>query len=70
MEKKGTPGPAVRCLLCDDVIQSHHRHDFKWCKCGAIGIDGGPVYTKMTGNIDGYVVVEQDELSAHNGEGG
>src|SRR5574337_866627 len=36
-----TSGPKVRCKKCDDVIQSMHRHDFRWCKCGAIAIDGG-----------------------------
>ena len=32
---------AAKCKLCTDTIQSNHRHDFKMCSCGSIGIDGG-----------------------------
>jgi hypothetical protein len=32
---------AVHCKLCSDTLQSNHRHDFKMCSCGSIGIDGG-----------------------------
>ena len=31
----------VRCKLCGDVIESKSAHDFKFCKCGAIAVDGG-----------------------------
>jgi len=41
-------GPKVRCKRCRDAIQSKHRHDFVTCKCGAISIDGGGDYTKMS----------------------
>lgn len=36
----------VRCKLCQDVIESISPKDFKKCKCGSIGIDGG-------GNVSG-----------------
>lgn len=36
----------ARCLLCRDVIESLHRHDFRWCKCGAIFVDGGKDYRR------------------------
>ena len=32
---------ALYCKLCKDTIRSTHQHDFKWCSCGAVGIDGG-----------------------------
>lgn len=32
---------AMKCKLCEDTIESKSQHDFKWCKCGAIGVDGG-----------------------------
>lgn len=32
------------CLLCNDVIESTHIHDFVQCKCGAIFVDGGRSY--------------------------
>lgn len=34
----------AQCRLCSDVIESTYAHDFKWCKCGAIGVDGGRDY--------------------------
>ena len=37
---------AIRCLKCGDVIESKHRHDFKWCKCGRVAVDGGKDYRK------------------------
>ena len=42
-------GPKYRCKKCDDVIQSKGRHDFVWCKCGAIAVDGGNDYTRLIG---------------------
>lgn len=44
MEKasnKKLVGRALKCLLCDDVIISRHRHDYIQCKCGACFLDGG-----------------------------
>ena len=32
---------ALYCKKCKDTIESRSIHDFKFCKCGAIGIDGG-----------------------------
>jgi len=32
---------ALYCKKCKDTIESMSVHDFKWCTCGAIGVDGG-----------------------------
>lgn len=40
----------LRCKKCGDIITSDERHDMNWCKCGAIAIDGGNDYCKITGN--------------------
>ena len=32
---------AIYCKKCFDTIESKDRHDFKYCSCGAVGIDGG-----------------------------
>ena len=37
---------AAQCALCDTVIESTHRHDFRYCKCGAIFVDGGREYLR------------------------
>ena len=39
----------AKCLKCGDIIESTYRHDFKWCKCGAIAVDGGKDYLKRSG---------------------
>jgi hypothetical protein len=36
----------AQCKKCKDIITSDNRHDFKMCKCGAIGVDGGSWYIK------------------------
>ena len=33
------------CQICNDIITSHHRHDFKWCSCKSLSVDGGSWYT-------------------------
>ena len=38
----------IKCNLCEDIIESHYRHDFKRCKCGAVSIDGGKDYLKRS----------------------
>ena len=37
---------AARCRKCGDVIESKHVHDFVWCKCGQIFVDGGHEYLR------------------------
>ncbi len=40
---------SVKCLLCNDEIESTHRHDFVYCSCGNIAVDGGKDYLKRCG---------------------
>lgn len=42
---------AVRCKRCGDVIESKHRHDFVWCKCHSIAVDGGKDYLRRCGDM-------------------
>ena len=44
----------IKCNKCGDVIESKHRHDFKFCKCGAVAVDGGHDYLRRCGDLDGY----------------
>jgi len=41
----------VKCNKCEDIIESKHRHDFKWCKCGSVAVDGGLEYQRLVGDI-------------------
>lgn len=37
---------SARCLDCNTEIVSVHRHDFKYCRCGSIAVDGGDEYLR------------------------
>jgi len=43
------PLNAARCLKCGSVIISHYTHDFVWCACHNIFVDGGPSYMRRGG---------------------
>jgi hypothetical protein len=32
---------AIQCKKCLETIESKDSHDFKYCSCRAVGIDGG-----------------------------
>jgi hypothetical protein len=57
----------ARCKKCDTVIESKHRHDFKWCKCESVAVDGGHDYLRRCGNREDWeelsVAEEVKELS-------
>ena len=36
----------IRCNTCGDTIESTFRHDFKYCKCGRVFVDGGHDYLR------------------------
>ena len=42
----------IKCRKCDDVIESKHVHDFKWCSCKTIAVDGGKDYLRRVGVLD------------------
>lgn len=57
-------GKRVKCLVCNDIIQSTHVHDFVRCSCGAIFVDGGSDYLRMgwpMGEPESYLEVLEDE---------
>ena len=44
----------IKCKKCGEIIESTRRHDFKFCKCGAVAVDGGKDYLRRVGNKDDY----------------
>lgn len=42
----------LRCHKCGDTPYSAHRHDFRYCKCGAVAVDGGMDYLGRGGGFD------------------
>lgn len=52
----------ARCLLCNDIIESKHRHDYVSCKCGASAVDGGKDYLRRTGFGNMEDLSESEEI--------
>ena len=43
---------AIQCKKCLDTIESKHKHDFNYCSCKAVGIDGGiSAGNRIIGNL-------------------
>ena len=42
----------IKCKKCGEIIESTSRHDFKFCKCGAVAVDGGKDYLRRVGSKD------------------
>ena len=45
----------LECKKCGDIIYSAYRHDFKYCKCGSVAVDGGTDYLRRAGEIEDIV---------------
>ena len=44
----------IRCKKCGEIIESFSVHDFKWCSCGSVAVDGGKDYLRRCGNREDY----------------
>lgn len=52
----------IQCPDCLDVIESKHRHDFRYCKCKNTCIDGGLDYQRYGAkNIDKVINLAEYE---------
>ena len=64
---------AIRCNKCKDIIESKHRHDFRYCSCQAVAVDGGVDYLRRLGEPADYeelsVYVEDDVFLWRAGHG-
>lgn len=56
----------IRCNSCGDVIVSEHRHDFKFCRCGRMAVDGGTDYLRrgFVDSPDDYTELSEYEETA------
>lgn len=56
----------IRCKLCNDIIESTYTHDFKWCSCKSVAVDGGHLYLRRCGdaaNWEDLSIVENSMMS-------
>jgi len=44
----------IKCKICGDIIESISVHDFKFCNCGKVAVDGGCNYLKRCGNREDW----------------
>lgn len=55
----------IQCKKCGDIIESIHRHDFKFCSCGNCAVDGGKDYLRRSFNgekpEDCYIELSETE---------
>lgn len=47
MKTTRTKVSTITCPSCNDEIYSRATHDFQWCSCQEVAIDGGFDYTKV-----------------------
>lgn len=53
---------AIRCNLCNDVIESKSVHDFVKCSCGACAVDGGKEYFRwLAPNKESFTDLSETE---------
>ena len=50
----------IRCTKCGAVIESKSVHDFKFCKCESVAVDGGHNYLRRLGEPENW-----DDLSEY-----
>lgn len=51
----------IKCQKCGEIIESKSVHDFKFCQCGAVAVDGGHEYLRRCGNREDWE--EQSEVA-------
>ena len=50
----------IKCKKCGEIIESTYRHDFKFCKCESVAVDGGHNYLRRLGEPENW-----DDLSEY-----
>ena len=61
---------AYRCKVCEDILFSRAKHDYRTCSCGKISVNGGIEYLRVTSTnqfpdkVDLDVDVTEEELFA------
>ena len=43
---------ACKCKKCKQTIRSKNRHNFRYCKCKSIAVDGGSWYARRVGELE------------------
>ena len=51
----------IKCQHCQDIIESTHVHDFKFCSCNTVAVDGGHDYLRrcFTNGPEDYIELSE-----------
>ena len=49
----------IQCNKCKQIIESIHTHDYKFCKCDTVGVDGGKDYLRRMGKSSEYTELSE-----------
>lgn len=52
----------IRCKKCGDIIESKSVHDFKFCKCESVAVDGGHNYLRRLGEPEDWEDLSEYEM--------
>ena len=52
----------IQCKKCKNIIESKHVHDFKWCTCKSIAVDGGLEYLRRVGNLEDIIELSEFKM--------
>ena len=55
----------VKCLKCDDTIESKHVHDFVTCSCGNVSVDGGLDYSRRSFETMLWIDIDDEGEELH-----
>ena len=59
----------IKCLLCNDIIESKYIHNLISCKCNNCYIDGGQDYLHFGGkDFDKILIVKNTKRNMENGK--
>ena len=52
----------IKCKFCGDIIESKSVHDFKFCKCHRVAVDGGHEYLRRCFQEENdYIELSEEE---------
>lgn len=57
---------SIKCLHCGDKLISDHHHDFKFCKCKSVAVDGGENYLRRIGLREDYEEASALEINTND----
>lgn len=52
----------IKYKKCGEIIESKTVHDFKWCKCKSVAVDGENDYLRRLGKEEDYEELSKVEI--------